>query len=111
MPLLRQRRRVRVLDLRDLGGHRPRFAPAALAALGFVGGLAAGAAAWDRVLSGNRRTLFSASPVRRYAAVSYLEGRPSVDTARLLRDYLRWEPNPLLRRHARRVLRALEASL
>ena len=85
--------------------------PAALAALGFVGGLALGAAAWSRVLAGNARGLFSARPVRRWAAVSYLETRPSVDTARLLRDYVAWEPQPLLRRRARRVLAAVEAAL
>jgi hypothetical protein len=82
-----------------------------LVAAGFFGGLALGALAWERVLAGNRRGLFSASPVRRYAAVSYLGARPSVDTARLLREYLRWEPIPILRRRARRVRRALEAAL
>lgn len=82
-----------------------------LLAAGFFGGLACGALVWEGVLAGNRRGLFSANPVRRYAAVSYLGARPSVDTARLLRDYLRWEPIPLLRRRARRVLRALEAAL
>jgi hypothetical protein len=63
------------------------------------------------MLAGNRRGLFSANPVRRYAAVSYLGARPSVDTARLLRDYVRWESHPVLRRRARRVLRELEATL
>lgn len=82
-----------------------------LVALGFVGGLAAGAVAWSRLLEGSRRGLFSGSPVRRYAAVSYLGARPSVDTARLLRDYVHWESHPLLRRRARRVLAAMEATL
>ena len=82
-----------------------------LLAAGFFGGVAVGALVWEGMLAGNRRGLFSASPVRRYAAVSYLGARPSVDTARLLREYLRWEPVPLLRRRARRVLRALEAAL
>jgi hypothetical protein len=84
---------------------------AALLAAGFFGGVAIGAAAWEGVLAGNRRGLFSANPVRRYAAVSYLGARPSVDTARLLRDYVRWESHPVLRRRARRVLRELEATL
>lgn len=82
-----------------------------LLAAGFFGGLALGALVGEGMLAGNRRGLFSANPVRRYAAVSYLGARPSVDTARLLREYLRWEPVPLLRRRARRVLRALEAAL
>ena len=63
------------------------------------------------MLDRSRQGLFSAHPVRRFAAVSYLGGRPSVDTVRLLRDYIRWESHPLLRRRARRVLRAVEASL
>jgi hypothetical protein len=82
-----------------------------MVAAGFVGGLALGAMAWSHLLEGSRRGLFSPSPVRRYAAVSYLGARPSVDTARLLRDYVRWEPLPLLRRRARRVLAAVESSL
>jgi hypothetical protein len=85
--------------------------PAALAALGFVGGLAVGATVWSQMLDRSRQGLFSAHPVRRFAAVSYLGGRPSVDTVRLLRDYIQWETHPLLRRRARRVLRAVEASL
>ena len=78
---------------------------------GFAGGVALGAAIWDRLIAGSRRGLFSPHPMGRYHAVSYLAARPSVDTARLLRDYLRWETHPLLRRRARRVLRAVEASL
>ena len=78
---------------------------------GFVVGLAAGAAAWSWLLATNRSGLFSKHPVRRFAAVGYLRARPSVDTARLLRDYIRWEPQPLLRRRAREVLRLVEASL
>jgi hypothetical protein len=112
-----------VLDGRVFDGERRRRGPGrragdhgasatvGLVALGFVGGLAAGAVAWSHLLEGSRRGLFSASPVRRYAAVSYLGARPSVDTARLLRDYVRWESQPLLRRRARRVLAAVEASL
>jgi hypothetical protein len=95
----------------DGGSGAPSVTVAALLAAGFFGGVAVGAAAWEGVLAGNRRGLFSANPVRRYAAVSYLGARPSVDTARLLRDYVRWEPHPVLRRRARRVLRELEATL
>lgn len=84
---------------------------ATLVALGFAGGLAIGAFAWSRLLESSARQLFSRSRARRYWAVSYLGARPSVDTARLLRDYVRWEPHPLLRRRARRVLAAVEAAL
>lgn len=99
--------RVRVVRAR----HRDAIAPAVLATLGFVGGIAVGAAAWSRLLDVNRRGLFSYHPVRRFAAISYLGARPSVDTVRLLKDYIAWEPHPLLRRRARRVLRAVEQIL
>ncbi|MDF1505645.1 hypothetical protein [Roseisolibacter sp. H3M3-2] len=82
-----------------------------LLAAGFLGGLVVGAAAWAGMLDRSRQGLFSRQPVRRFAAVSYLATRPSVDTARLLRDYVRWEPHPLLRRRGRQALAAVEASL
>jgi hypothetical protein len=104
-----RRRRLRRAD--DEPGRAPTATTAALLAAGFFGGVALGAAVWEGMLAGNRRGLFAANPLRRYAAVSYLGARPSVDTARLLRDYVRWEPHPVLRRRARRVLRELEATL
>jgi hypothetical protein len=82
-----------------------------MAAIGFAAGLAAGLMVGGRLVDTNRHGLFSPHPVKRFAAVSYLGARPSVDTARLLRDYILWEPQPLLRRRARRVLRSVEASL
>ena len=82
-----------------------------LAALGFVGGLAVGMLAWTWPLEAFSRNLFSTSAVRRFAALGYLSGRPSIDTARLLRDYIRWEPNPLLRRRGEQVLRQVERYL
>jgi hypothetical protein len=82
-----------------------------LLAMGFAGGLLAGAAVWAGMLDRSRHGLFARQPVRRFAAVSYLATRPSVDTARLLRDYVRWEPHPLLRRRGRQALAAVEASL
>jgi len=78
---------------------------------GFLAGLVVGTAAWSWLLATNRSGLFSKHPMRRFAAVGYLRARPSVDTARLLRDYIRWEPQPFLRRRAREVLRRVEASL
>lgn len=59
----------------------------------------------------HRGDLFSARPVRRFAALGFLAGRPSVETLRLLRDYLAWERVPLLRRRAARIVRRLEARL
>lgn len=95
----------------DVGLTFGRVPAGLLVSAGFAGGLALGATVWDRLIAGSRRGLFSPHPMGRYHAVSYLAARPSVDTARLLRDYLRWETHPLLRRRARRVLRAVEASL
>jgi hypothetical protein len=91
--------------------HADVLAPVALTVLGFVGGVAVGSAVWSRLLDVNRQGLFSRHPVRRFAAISYLGARPSVDTVRLLKDYIAWEPLPLLRRRARRVLRAVERLL
>ena len=104
----------RVRFVRVSAGRRradPALAPIVLATIGFVGGVAVGSALWSRLLDVNRRGLFSRHPVRRFAAISYLGARPSVDTVRLLKDYIAWEPHPLLRRRARRVLRAVERML
>lgn len=81
------------------------------AALGFMGGVMLGAGLWNAYLRRHSRALFSERPGRRYAALGFLKGRPSVDSARLLRDYIRWEPRPLLRRAAELALRDMEASL
>jgi hypothetical protein len=85
--------------------------PTGLAALGFVGGLAVGVLAWTWPLEAFSRDLFSSSVLRRFAALGHLSGRPSVDTARLLRDYIRWESHPLLRRRGEQVLRQVERYL
>ncbi len=78
---------------------------------GLAVGLALGFVTWSAQRENHRRALFHASPRRRLAALSYLRAHPSVDSARLLRDYLRWEPLPLLRRRARGVLRRTERLL
>ena len=81
----------------------------------FVGGLVAGAVAgWmlaQRRLATHQRDLFSPRPLRRLAALGYLAGQTGVDTIRLLRDYLAWERQPVLRRRAKAILRGLESSL
>jgi hypothetical protein len=60
-------------------------------------------------MSRHRRDLFSPHPLRRLAALGYLGGRPaSVDTVLLLRDFISWEPRPLLRRRASAVLARME---
>jgi hypothetical protein len=84
---------------------------ARLAAAGFVGGLAVGLVVWSTQVQRSRRELFSRSPLRRYAALGFLAGRPGPETARLLRDYVNWEIHPALRRRGRRLLRRMHAHL
>jgi hypothetical protein len=88
-----------------------RTSGAPVLATAFVGATAAGFLLWSRVIRQSRRNLFSRNPVERVAALSYLGARPSVETARLLRDYLSWESSPLLRRRARSLLGRLERDL
>ena len=82
-----------------------------LAAAGFVGGLAVGLVVWSTQVQRSRRELFSRSPMRRYAALGFLAGRPGVETARLLRDYVNWETRPALRRRGQHLLRRMHAYL
>ena len=80
-----------------------------------AGGLALGVAAgWvlaQRRLATHRRALFSPRPLRRLAALGYLAGQEGVETVRLLRDYLAWERQPMLRRRAETILRRVEETL
>jgi hypothetical protein len=78
-----------------------------LAVLGVVAGWAVAGRRERRHQSG----LFHPSPLRRLAALGWLEGRSTGATLPLLRDYLTWEAHPLLRRRATRLLRRLEATL
>ncbi len=82
-----------------------------LFATGVVAGGIAGWLAAQRRLASHRRHLFSPRPLRRLGALGFLAGRPGVETARLLRDYLAWERQPLLRRRAGAILRRMEATL
>jgi hypothetical protein len=60
----------------------------------------------------HRRELFSSHPLRRLAALGYLGGRDAtVDTVRLLRDFVAWEPRPLIRRRAALLLQRMEQQL
>ena len=84
---------------------------ARLAAAGFVGGLAVGLVVWSTQVQRSRRELFSRSAVRRYAALGFLAGRPGLETARLLADYVNWETRPALRRRGQLLLRRMKAYL
>ncbi len=55
--------------------------------------------------------LFSPRPWQRFAALGALAGHATPASVPLLRDYLAWESSPVLRRHARRLLRHLLSTL
>jgi hypothetical protein len=78
---------------------------------GFLGGVAIGLAAWSAQIHRSRRDLFSRSAVRRIAALGYLRGRPGPQSARLLAEYVEWEPRPRLRRRGERMLQRMQAYL
>ncbi|NIM50094.1 MAG: hypothetical protein GTN62_07130 [Gemmatimonadales bacterium] len=82
---------------------------ALLLALGV--GTALGAVLAQHSMGRHRRDLFSAHPLRRLSALGYLNGHPSVEAVRLLRDYLSWEQHPMLRRRAEGIVRRMEARL
>ena len=80
-------------------------------ALGFLGGFSVGLLLWSREQHARKRDLFSPRPMRRFAALSYLRGQRSPETASLLRDYIRWEQRADLKRRARRLLDRVERQL
>jgi hypothetical protein len=81
----------------------------------FAGGIALGlTTGWllaQQRLTYHRRDLFSPRPLRRLAALGFLAGQHEVETVRLLRDYLAWERQPMLRRRAEAIVRRMEATL
>jgi hypothetical protein len=80
-------------------------------AFGFFGGIAAGTLVWNRLQHTWRRELFSPSALRRVAALGYLRARPTITTAQLLKEYIAWEPRPVLRQRGARMLKHIEATL
>ncbi len=84
---------------------------AGFVAVGFVGGIAAGTFLWSSMQRSHKRHLFSPHAVRRLAALSYLSSRSTVNTARILREYVAWEPRSLLRERGERILSRVEAAL
>lgn len=90
-------------------GRRAKWDDPKAVTAGFLGGLIIGLLVWSAQMQRCRRDLFSRSTVRRLAALGYLGGRPSVETARLLAEYARWERRPALRRRAERLLRRMQA--
>jgi hypothetical protein len=82
-----------------------------MATAAFVGGAVAGLVLWSIQLRRSRRDLFHANPIRRLAALGYLGGEPSIESAQILRDYIRWERKPVLRRRAEHLLGRMQARL
>ncbi len=82
---------------------------AALMAFGV--GTVIGAVLAQHSMGKYRRNLFSGHPLRRLSALGYLNGHPSVEAVRLLRDYLAWEEHPILRRRAESIVRRMESKL
>ena len=82
-----------------------------LLAVGFAAGVTAGILLWSRQQRTARTALFSDSPLRRLAALGYLSGQRTPETVRLLREYIRWERRPSLRRRAESVLRRVAIDL
>jgi len=76
-----------------------------------VFGLVAGIGLAQHSISRYRRALFSTRPLKRLSALGYLSAHPSVETVRLLRDYIEWERQPMLRRRAEAIARRMEAKL
>jgi len=74
-------------------------------------GLAAGVGLAQHSISRYRRALFSTRPLKRLSALGYLSSHPSAETVRLLRDYIAWERQPMLRRRAEAIARRMEAKL
>ena len=63
-------------------------------------------------ISRHQRNLFSSHPLKRFAALGYLSGTPaSVELVQLLRDFVAWEPNTILRRRANVILERMERQL
>jgi hypothetical protein len=84
---------------------------ASFVAVGFLGGMAAGSILWSRMQRQCRRNLFSRHALRRVAALGYLRTKRTVNTAQLLREYVAWEPRPILRQRGVKMLKRLESTL
>ena len=59
-----------------------------------------------------QRDLFSGSGIRRLAALGHISRAPaSVDAVNLLRDFIAWEPNGLLRERAVLIVARMEGEV
>ena len=76
-----------------------------------VVGFATGLWWWTQKQEQHRRALFSPRPMRRLAALGWISGQPTAESVMMLREYLSWESNQVLRRRARRLLTRFENAL
>ena len=103
-------RRVRVT--RALPARARRVRHPQLAAVGFLGGLAAGVILASQQLHRHRRGLFSPRPYERLLALAVVGAAPpAIETLRLLQDYVGWESRPLLRKRGLALLRRIEQAM
>lgn len=79
--------------------------------VGLATGFAAGLYWWTQEQQSNQMALYHRQPRRRLAALGYISGRPSAESVIMLREYMSWERNPVLRRRARRLLTRFENAL
>jgi hypothetical protein len=98
-----------MIRLRAATPRRQSAVPYALA--GLATGVLVGALVWRRQQNAAHDQLFAESAMQRAAAIGWLERSPSVANAHLLRDYIRWERRPALRRRAQRALDRLLLAL
>jgi hypothetical protein len=63
-------------------------------------------------ISRHQRNLFSRHALKRLAALGYLAGAPaSVELVQVLRDFVVWEPNAILKRRAQQILQRMGRQL
>jgi hypothetical protein len=80
--------------------------------LGIGAASAVGALVVRDQMSRHQRNLFSGQALKRLAALGYLSGSPAtVALVQLLRDFVAWEPNALIRRRAVQLLARMERQL
>lgn len=84
-----------------------------VAGITILAGAAAGALAALIVrdqISRHQRNLFNPHALRRLAALGHMaREKATVDSIRVLRDFVAWEPRRLLRERAMTILRRMEA--
>lgn len=80
-------------------------------AMGLGAGSVVGLALAQHSMGRHKRDLFSARPLRRLAALGHLSSHASVDTVRLLNDYIAWEQQSMLKKRAQAIARRMEQEL